>query len=192
MANQTLLNEQCQELIAVGASIAAGCVPCTNFHLKAARMAGASPDEIGQAVDLALRVRQRATKVMARFGGERPQTIVADDAIWSDRLAISALVSVGAAYAVNCTATLENCIHMALQQGVTGGQILEALKIACAVKSMAGRKVQAAAARALGAEGNESDACACEEQPDEHVAETEPAQAAETAKPCSGDCSCQN
>ncbi len=191
MANQILLNEQEQELVAVGASIAAGCVPCTSFHLKAARIAGASPDEIAQAVELALDIRRRATEVMARVGRGQPRETAAQEAVAGDG-PVSMLISVGAAYAANCTATLESCIESARKQGVTGGQILEALKIACAVKSMAGRKVQAAAARALGAEGNESDGCECDAQPYEHAPEAEPEHAVESTKPCSGDCSCQN
>jgi AhpD family alkylhydroperoxidase len=38
-----------KELAAVGISIAAGCKPCTDYHMKAVREAGASDDEIRRA-----------------------------------------------------------------------------------------------------------------------------------------------
>ena len=37
-----------KELAAVGMSIATGCKPCTDFHVKAARKSGASDAEISK------------------------------------------------------------------------------------------------------------------------------------------------
>jgi AhpD family alkylhydroperoxidase len=48
--NDSMLTEKDQELIAIGTSIAAGCQPCTKYHFRAARIAGANDDEISQAV----------------------------------------------------------------------------------------------------------------------------------------------
>ena len=63
------LSEKDQEIIAVGASIASGCLPCTTFHLRAASRTGASEREILQAVRDATSVRSAATEIMARAGG---------------------------------------------------------------------------------------------------------------------------
>ena len=46
------------ELIAVGASVASCCVPCLEYHVKAAREAGASHAELATAVKTGKRVRQ--------------------------------------------------------------------------------------------------------------------------------------
>lgn len=46
------------ELIAVGASVAACCVPCLEYHVKAARKAGASHSELATAVKMGNKVRQ--------------------------------------------------------------------------------------------------------------------------------------
>ena len=48
-----------KELAAVGISVASGCKPCTNYHVKAVREAGASDEEIKQAVADALSVPER-------------------------------------------------------------------------------------------------------------------------------------
>ena len=50
-----------RELAAVGISVASGCKLCTNYHVKAVREAGASEEEIKQAISDALSVRVTAT-----------------------------------------------------------------------------------------------------------------------------------
>jgi len=40
---ESRLSEKEKELVAVGASVAAGCIPCTRYHVKAVQAAGASP-----------------------------------------------------------------------------------------------------------------------------------------------------
>jgi 4-carboxymuconolactone decarboxylase len=45
------------ELIAVGASVTAHCVPCITYHLDEARRAGASDEEIADAVRIGRKVR---------------------------------------------------------------------------------------------------------------------------------------
>ena len=47
-----------RELTAVGISVAAGCKPCTSYHVKAARKAQVSDDAIHQAVMQGLYIRQ--------------------------------------------------------------------------------------------------------------------------------------
>ena len=53
------------ELIAIGASIAAGCKPCTAYHIRAARTSNATDEEIRQAVTDAMGVRHHAARVIA-------------------------------------------------------------------------------------------------------------------------------
>ncbi len=52
------MDKKTLELIAVGASIAACCVPCLEYHVKAAREAGASHAELATAVKMGKKVRQ--------------------------------------------------------------------------------------------------------------------------------------
>ena len=54
-----------RELVALGAALASNCVPCIEFHVPAARKAGLSEGEIGEALALADKIRQvPAGKVM--------------------------------------------------------------------------------------------------------------------------------
>jgi AhpD family alkylhydroperoxidase len=52
------LDKKTLELVAIGASVAACCEPCLEFHSKAAREAGATLAEICRAIKMAEKVRQ--------------------------------------------------------------------------------------------------------------------------------------
>lgn len=151
-----MLTEREQELIAIGASIASGCQPCTTYHFRAARLTGAPEDQIEQAVSLGLRVRRDAAAVMEQVGSRRNAVREVKPGGWAEAPARESLVTIGAAYAANCVPVLEENLAAATSQSTPVADILAALKIACAIKSMAHKKAHAAAARALGA-GEDSD-----------------------------------
>ena len=65
MITDEALTKRQKELVAAGASIAAGCRPCTTHHFDAARDAGATDAEIRRAVDGALGVCEQSTRLMA-------------------------------------------------------------------------------------------------------------------------------
>jgi AhpD family alkylhydroperoxidase len=186
-----MLTEKDQELIAIGASIAAGCQPCTTYHFRAARIAGANDDEIRQSVSDALAIRRSATEIMARLGNQpdtetKPETISGES-----KSLIRELVSISAAYAVNCVTSLETHLAFAQQQNAPDDQILTALKIACAVKNVAGNKIQAAATKAFGGNAEDGSECGCQDYED---LSGEPAQSVRVTQ-LGGDrtrsCSCQ-
>ena len=68
-----------KELAAVGISVVAGCKPCTDHDVPAARKAGASDDEIKQAIAEALAVRRSATEIME---GYRPDPSCSSSFSW--------------------------------------------------------------------------------------------------------------
>jgi len=142
------LTEVQQELIAVGVSIAAGCKPCTMFHVKAARVAGASDADIRQAVDDALAVRRNSTEIMARLAdkllGKAPES---NSAAAPDKSLMGELVSAGAALAVNCGGNLEAHVIAARSIGATDHHLQTTLAIARAVKNMAAKKVEEVATK---------------------------------------------
>ena len=144
MSTNGSLTQKEKELVAIGASIAAGCQPCTTHHFEAVRQAGATESEIRQAVDAALGVRHSATEIMTGLaemhlgtGGavEEPRN--------SSRLLIGELVSIGAALAVNCVTNLETHLQAARQGGATERQIQTALGVARAIKKVAELKAEA-------------------------------------------------
>lgn len=52
------LSKREQELVSLGAAIASNCLPCIEYHIPAARMAGLSDAQIQEAVQLADKLRQ--------------------------------------------------------------------------------------------------------------------------------------
>ncbi len=57
-----------KELVYIGASVAAGCKPCTNYHFKKVKEAGASYEEIKQAISDTKCVRIGAKEIMEAHG----------------------------------------------------------------------------------------------------------------------------
>ena len=54
------MDEKTKELIAIGAGAAVNCRPCMEYHLEQGWQAGASEEEIRQAVDVGLQVNHGA------------------------------------------------------------------------------------------------------------------------------------
>ncbi len=141
----TLTNRE-KELVTVGISLAAGCRPCTNYHLRAVREEGASETEIEAALTIASQVRKQAAERMedwalARLHGEKREN-QPDDSASLDR--VQELVRVGAAFAVNCTESLVIYRANAEQAGATQEEILEVAERACFVTKMAESHVRKA------------------------------------------------
>jgi AhpD family alkylhydroperoxidase len=132
-----------RELVSVGTSIATGCKPCTDYHIKAARAARLNDDEIRHAIKVAISVRQNALKVMEAYGLQRPGEGVdtAGDNGW-ESTRISRLVAIAAAFAVNCTTNLERHIAAAKTLGIADDEIGEITKIARFIKGMAASHVE--------------------------------------------------
>jgi len=60
------IDEKTLELIAVGASMAACCTPSLEYHIAAARKAGASPEELAAAIQIGKKVQQTPADIMAQ------------------------------------------------------------------------------------------------------------------------------
>lgn len=162
MSTNELLTEKEQELVAVGASIAVGCRPCTLYHFRAARAAGAGEQEIRQAVNDALDVRHSATEIMARLADKHLKDAPGLEATGcSEKSLMGELVSISAALAVNCAASLETHLAAAYQLGATVRQIQTALSIARAIKNMAAKKAEEAIARTAQESLVCADDCGC-------------------------------
>ena len=158
------LSEKDQEIIAVGASVAAGCLPCTKFHRRAAAGSGATEPEILQAVSDATQVRWAATEIMARAGGLPPaEAGPPPQGSAGPRSLIRELVSASAAYAVSCSTSLAEHLAAARALGATDRQMFAAIKIACAIRDVAAQKARGAAGTALGVPEEDATACDCAE-----------------------------
>lgn len=144
MGNNNELNEIERELIAVGASIAAGCQPCTEYHVKAARAAGACDKGIVLAVETALSGRDSATRTMGewavQFQGSRPE---ADTEFRVQKRLVVELTLVAAAAAVNSVPNLQKHLAAARQSGARPDQIRYAIDMARRIKRAAEQKIEA-------------------------------------------------
>jgi len=74
------LDDRMKELIAVGASIAANCQSCLEYHAGEARKIGADAQEIMDAIEVGKRVRRGAAAKMDRFAATLGQPVAATTA----------------------------------------------------------------------------------------------------------------
>lgn len=130
-----------KELAAVAISIAAGCRPCTDFHVKAVREAGADEPAIRKAVEDAAALRAAAAGVTQAYGlAHLGDTQVEPPApVPAGRQAV--LAGLGAAFAVNCTASLEQYIAAAGAAGVGVEEVVEVANLARFIKGKAASHV---------------------------------------------------
>jgi AhpD family alkylhydroperoxidase len=134
-----------KELAAVGISVATGCKPCTDFHVEAARKAGASDREIERAMVVALSIRQRATDVMEAYaikhvGGSPDASPPADEGGKGNRL--DELVAIGSAFGVNCVSTLEHHLQSASEAGISEAEVTLIARLAMYIKKRASWHVE--------------------------------------------------
>jgi AhpD family alkylhydroperoxidase len=133
-----------KELAAVGMSVATGCKPCTDFHVKAARKFGASDAEIKQAMSDALAVRRGATEIMEAYGlahlGERRPGAEPDRSGTTTR--VKELVCIGAAFGVNCVSTLKAHLEAAESVGISHDEITMIAKLSAFIKGKAASHVE--------------------------------------------------
>lgn len=135
------LSNKEKELAAVGASIAAGCRPCTNYHFKKARAERASDEEIKQAMLDAIAVRDRARQMMKslsfRLLGLKLGPAEVGEKVEGEASRMTELVSVAAAYAVNCKLSLKKHLEGARALGIENDEIKDVLELARFIKGRA-------------------------------------------------------
>lgn len=135
------LSNKEKELAAVGASIAAGCRPCTNYHFKKARAERASDEEIKQAMLDAIAVRDRARQMMKslsfRLLGLKLGPAEVGEELEVEASRMTELVSVAAAYAANCKLSLKKHLESARALGIGDDEIKDVLELARFIKGRA-------------------------------------------------------
>lgn len=144
MSTLEKLTQKDKELVAVAASIASGCVPCTMHHIKAVREAGASEAEVLGVTKIALDVRDNATEVMAEvaqgtLNPEFPGKVQAG----SIKQPIDNLIALGAALSCNSVADLDFYYAASKAAGASTRQIQTAIKIARSIRKSAIEKADA-------------------------------------------------
>ena len=133
---QKLSLEQ-KELVAVGASIGAGCHPCVDHHLKAGAKAGIDGQRLLAAVTSAERVTAEAAVAMGSHVRGKLGPSVTEPALLS-RLE-EALASLGAALGANDATNIERQLRTALELGVSRPELQHAIETAHVVQENAAR-----------------------------------------------------
>jgi len=133
---QELSLEQ-KELVAVAASVGAGCQPCVSHHLGAGAKAGLDGERLLAAVTSAERVTAEAAVAMGDHvrGKLGPELI--SPALLS-RLE-EALASLGAALGANDAASIKRQLQAALELGASRSQLQQAIETARTVQENAAR-----------------------------------------------------
>ena len=133
-----------KEVSAVGISVAAGCMPCTNYHVKAAREAGASNEEMRQAVAYAVLLQKSSLRIMEEYAmarlGQRKHEGELDHPDVTGRL--KELVMVGVAFAANSLPNLKKHLAAAESVGISQQEIAEILKLAKFIKEKGASHVE--------------------------------------------------
>jgi AhpD family alkylhydroperoxidase len=133
------LTDKEKELVAIGASIGAGCQPCTKYHVAAALKSGLAADEVRRAIDEAQAVRCDGGVAVSNVGrsslgveGERVEQPRQPD----EREQL--LVFVGAAAGGNAAGLLKEYASGAARRfGLSGEELRSALEMAETVKQHA-------------------------------------------------------
>ena len=75
-----MFDERVAELVALGAAIAANCEPCFRYHHRRAAELGIANEDMIQAVDVALRVKDQPAQAMVRLARKHllPDAVSAD------------------------------------------------------------------------------------------------------------------
>jgi len=132
-----------KELANIGASVATGCKPCTDYHFNKVREAGASDEEIKQAISDAMSVRDSAREIMESHGLKRLGVAQKSNVRPKDgeSTRVGELVSVASAFAVNCTTSVKKHIAAAKSIGITEEEIQSVLDAAQFIKGEAAHYV---------------------------------------------------
>ena len=185
-----------KELVAVGASVGAGCHPCVDHHLKAGVKAGLDGGRLLAAVTSAERVTAEAAVLMGdHVRGKLGGPSVTEPTLLS-RLE-EALASLGAALGANDARNIERQLRTALEVGATRPQLEQAIEMAKTVQENAARIHVREAQRLLDAlaptvaepqnhaESSEGCGCGAEDEPEAAPAEAEaPAAEVESGEGC--------
>ena len=192
------LNLKEKELVAVGVSVAAGCKPCTNYHIKKVREAEVSDEEIKQAISDAMCVRNSAKEIMEAHGLKYLGVVndIDECGCIDDTTRIKELVSVAAAFAVNCSTNLEKHITAAKNEGICDEEIKSVLDLALLIKDKAASHVDRIAQRI----GNDvssvektenAGGCGCDDDSEALTTGSNKEAVAATAVVEEDDCGCQ-
>lgn len=137
------ITPQERELVIIGVSVASGSKGNLRESVTVAHQLHVPDEDIDNIISTAIRIRQAATDSMENFVSAgfvetaEPETSAADDL-----QRVQALVSVGAAFAVNCVASLSEHVTRAKAIGVPEADLDAVVSLTAYMKAMAASHVE--------------------------------------------------
>jgi alkylhydroperoxidase/carboxymuconolactone decarboxylase family protein YurZ len=138
------ITPQERELVIIGISVASGCKSTLQESASIARELHVAQKDIDDSIATAIHMREAATDSMAHFVSEgfaeteHPKFQSGGD----DHQRIDALVSIGAAFAVNCVANLSEQIAKAKTLGIPEDDMNAVVSLSAYMKAMAASHVE--------------------------------------------------
>jgi AhpD family alkylhydroperoxidase len=138
------ITPQERELIIIGTAIAAGCKGCLRENTLAAQQLHVAGKDIDDTISTAIRIRQAATNGIENFisSGFTESAESKLHPLDQDNQRIQALVSVGAAFAINCVTTLKEQITSAKTIGISEDDINAVVSLSAFMKANAASHVE--------------------------------------------------
>ena len=138
-----VLSQKEKELIAVGGSVAAGCVKCSHYHFRQAFKQGARQDEVLGAVIGATEVISDSVEILQRTAYELMDVERGEVTTGIEEAtdSLTALIKLAAAVAVNNVANTRRYIEAANRLGASPAEIHLAIKLAKVIQNRAGEFV---------------------------------------------------
>ena len=124
------------ELAAISISIAAGCIPCTHFHIAEAEKLGAESDAIAHAIQTGANVADVALmRVWQIFDDQIDHGFRENEQLFEVRQSL--LGAIGAAVARNNVEQLRSFVKGAQSKAVSDSEIMEIIGLASRIKEKA-------------------------------------------------------
>ena len=134
-AHEHGLSQQDKELVAIGASVGAGCHPCLDYHLNAAKRTELADDRVLTAITTAQQVAAQAAQALARHLqcnlDTKNLSPAPPDALDTE------LAAFGAALGANDRTNIERRLTAAAALGASPFQLRQALEVAHTVQTNA-------------------------------------------------------
>lgn len=131
-----IVNNKELEIAAVGISMAAGCRPCTKFHIKAAGDAGASDEEVADGLNAGVALANAALADLSRqFDSHDPVAVTS--LVIEELGRHELLAAIGASVARNDVAYLQATLRVAKGRGIGDGELMEIITLANRIKAKA-------------------------------------------------------
>ncbi len=133
------ITPQERELVIIGAAVASGCKPCIRRDMLVANQLHVSDKDISDTIAVAIDIRQRATDSVKDFVSSglvdsmEPEPVSAGHQNPRNR----ALVSVSAAFAVNCVSGVKKQIAAAREIGIDTADLHAVVSLSSFIKAMA-------------------------------------------------------